>query len=78
MNVDDNNTVNHRLYGSTRESVYQTLMSAQFKIQIVKVHTELEPANHESFPYIVLIVDEPQKCSPSNVLTFIVLFIEAS
>ena len=29
-------------------------------------------ANRESFPYIIHIVDEPQKFSPSNVLTYTV------
>ena len=30
-------------------------------------------ANRESFPYIMHIVDEPRKFSPSNVLTYTVL-----
>ena len=31
---------------------------------------ELKSANHESFPYIMHIVDEPRKFSPLNVLTY--------
>ena len=33
-------------------------------------------ANHESFPYITHIVDEPRKFSPSNVLTYTVYAIK--
>ena len=33
-------------------------------------------ANHKSFPYIMHIVDEPRKFSPSNVLTYTVVLHE--
>ena len=36
------------------------------------MRAELKSANRESFPYIMHIVDEPRKFSPSNVLTYTV------
>ena len=46
---------------------------AHSKIHIAEARVELKSANCESFPYIMHIVDEPRKFSPSNVLTYTVL-----
>ena len=40
--------------------------------RIAEARAELKSANRESFPYIMHIVDEPRKFSPSNVLTYTV------
>ena len=36
---------------------------------------DLKAANREGFPYIMHIVDEPRKFSPSNVLTYTVYVV---
>ena len=48
------------------------LICAHSKIRIAEARVGFKAANHESFPYIMHIVDEPQKFSPSNVLTYTV------
>ena len=47
-------------------------ISARSKLSVVKASAEPEPANSESFPCIMLIVDELQKFSLSNVLTYMI------
>ena len=49
------------------------LICAHSKIRIAEAHLGFEAVNRESFPYIMHIVDEPRKFSPSNVLTYTVL-----
>ena len=41
-------------------------------IRIAEARVGFKAANRESFPYIMHIVDEPRKFSPSNVLTYTV------
>ena len=48
------------------------LICAQSKIRIAEARVGFKAANRESFPYIMHIVDEPRKFSPSNVLTYTV------
>ena len=48
------------------------LICAHSKIRIAEAHVGFKAANRESFPYIIHIVDEPRKFSPSNVLTYTV------
>ena len=48
------------------------LICAHSKIRITEVRVGFKAANHESFPYIMHIVDEPRKFSPSNVLSYTV------
>ena len=48
------------------------LICAHFKIRIAEVRVGFKAANRENFPYIMHIVDEPRKFSPSNVLTYTV------
>ena len=48
------------------------LICAHSKIRIAKARVGFKAANRESFPYIMQIVDEPRKFSPSNVLTYTV------
>ena len=50
------------------------LICAHSKIHIAEARAELKSANRESFPYIMHIVDEPRKFSPSNVLTYTVYY----
>ena len=42
------------------------------KIRIAEARVGFKAANCKSFPYIMHIVDEPRKFSPSNVLTYTV------
>ena len=49
------------------------LICAHSKIRIAEARVGFKAANRESFPYIMQIVDEPRKFSPSNVLTYTVL-----
>ena len=49
------------------------LICAHSKIRIAEARVGFKAANRESFPYIMHIVDEPRKFSPSNVLTYTVL-----
>ena len=55
------------------------LICAHCKIRIAEARIGFKTANRESFPYIMHIVDEPRKFSPSNVLTYTVqgIFYEA-
>ena len=57
------------------------LICARSKICIAEAHVGFKAANRKSFPYIMHIVDEPQKFSPSNVLLYtvasVILFISA-
>ena len=46
------------------------LICAHSKIRIAEARVGFKAANCESFPYIMQIVDEPRKFSPSNVLTY--------
>ena len=48
------------------------LICAHSKIRIAEARVGSKAANRESFPYIMHIVDEPRKFSPSNVLTYTV------
>ena len=48
------------------------LTCAHSKIRIAEARVGFKAANRESFPYIMHIVDEPLKFSPSNVLTYTV------
>ena len=48
------------------------LICAHSRIRIAEARVGFKAANRESFPYIIHIVDEPRKFSPSNVLTFTV------
>ena len=48
------------------------LICAHSKIRIAEARVGFKAANRESFPYIMHIVDEPRKFSPSNVLTYTV------
>ena len=48
------------------------LICAHSKIHIAEARVGFKAANRESFPYIMHIVDEPRKFSPSNVLTYTV------
>ena len=48
------------------------LICAYSKIRIAEARVGFKAANRESFPYIMHIVDEPRKFSPSNVLTYTV------
>ena len=47
---------------------------AQSKIRIAEARVGFKAANRESFPYIMHIFDEPRKFSPSNVLTYTVIY----
>ena len=49
------------------------LICAHSKIRIAEARVGFKAANRESFPYIMHIVDEPRKFSPSNVLTYTVI-----
>ena len=49
------------------------LICAHSKIRIAEARVGFKAANRESFPYIMHIVDEPRKFSPSNVSTYTVL-----
>ena len=51
------------------------LICAHSKIRIAEARVGFKAANRESFPYIMHIVDEPRKFSPSNVLTYTVFHI---
>ena len=51
------------------------LTCAHSKIRIAEARVGFKAANRESFPYIMHIVDEPRKFSPSNVLTYTVFVI---
>ena len=48
------------------------LICAHSRIRIAEARVGFKAANRESFPYIIHIVDEPRKFSPSNVLTYTV------
>ena len=48
------------------------LICAHSKIRVAEARVGFKAANRESFPYIIHIVDEPRKFSPSNVLTYTV------
>ena len=48
------------------------LICAHSRIRIAEARVGFKAANRESFPYIMHIVDEPRKFSPSNVLTYTV------
>ena len=48
------------------------LICEHSKIRIAEARVGFKAANRESFPYIMHIVDEPRKFSPSNVLTYTV------
>ena len=48
------------------------LICAHSKIRIAEARVGFKAANRENFPYIMHIVDEPRKFSPSNVLMYAV------
>ena len=48
------------------------LICTYSKVRIAEARVGFKAANRESFPYIMHIVDEPRKFSPSNVLTYTV------
>ena len=51
------------------------LICAHSTILIAEACVSFKAANRESFPYIMHIVDEPRKFSPSNVLTYTVIHV---
>ena len=55
---------------SARVKRYSNLRHS--KIRIAEARVGFKAANRESFPYIMHIVDEPRKFSPSNVMTYTV------
>ena len=50
------------------------LICAHSKICIAEALVGFKAANRKSFPYIMHIVDEPQKFSPLNVLSYIYIY----
>ena len=61
------------LLNNFRKTRARANFSAHSNIRIAEACGSFKAANRESFPYIMHIVDEPRKFSPSNVLTYTVV-----